>query len=71
MEPGRIEVMVLGSSSPSVPLINWYPEAEFQKKGIASIFKKNGKTISDTCTQQAEAWHCPQCKKVCAMLTLK
>jgi hypothetical protein len=54
-----------------VPLINWYPEAEFQKKGIASIFKKNGKTISDTCTQQAEAWHCPQCKKVCAMLTMK
>ena len=68
LEQGRIEIYAPGSEN---ALINWYPESEFQKKGVGSIFKKNGKTVRDTCTRQTEAWFCPQCKKVCALLEVK
>lgn len=70
LEQGRIEIAALGSSDTST-IINWYPESEFQKKGVGSIFKKNGKTVCDKCSRQTEAWHCPRCKKVCALLALK
>ncbi|MCD8189387.1 MAG: PF20097 family protein [Clostridiales bacterium] len=69
MEQGRIEVMILGGDASA--LINWYPESEFQKKGVGSSFKKNGRTVRDACTRQAEAWYCAQCHKVCAMMDVK
>lgn len=69
MEQGRIELAALGSDATTI--INWYPESEFQKKGVGSIFKKNGKTVRDACTRQTEAWHCLRCKKVCALMDVK
>lgn len=69
LEQGRIELTALGSDATTI--INWYPESEFQKKGVGSIFKKNGKTVRDVCTRQTEAWHCPSCKKVCALMDVK
>ncbi|MCD7820966.1 MAG: PF20097 family protein [Clostridiales bacterium] len=69
MEQGRIEVMLFGSDASSI--INWYPEAEFQKTGVGRIFKKNGKTVRDACTRQTEAWYCARCQKVCAIMDVK
>lgn len=68
LEQGRIETIFSNDAS---VIINWYPESEFQKKGVGSIFKKNGKTVRDSCTRQAEAWHCPVCRKVCALMDVK
>lgn len=72
MEQGRIEIVTLGSApEDTTTIINWYPETEFHKTGVGRSFRKNGRTISDACVRQTEAWCCCACKKVCVMMNLK
>lgn len=70
MEQGRI--MASGVGNVPVAILEFYPETEFDKKGIIAALKRKAVNIKDAKDgYYHNSHHCPQCNKVFAEFPTK
>ena len=75
MERGGLTLTNISSPLDSRLTLTWYPQAEFEKRGLRAVLRKGGKQLASLDGMRGarfpESWYCPRCDQVVGLFPVE